>query len=81
MEMICFSTNVRQCNIAYSTVHVQLCLQIFLVYYYISFLSARAAVDQESVFVPSVGLCECRKITNVHPILKILFKDIFLKNI
>ena len=25
MEIICFSSNVRQCNIACSVVHVQLC--------------------------------------------------------
>ena len=26
MEIVCFSANVRQCNITFSVVHVQLCI-------------------------------------------------------
>ena len=61
-QYISFSTNVQQCNIAFSIVivHVQLCFKISFIYHYISFLP--------------VGLCEW-KITNVHPVLAIMFKN------
>ena len=29
MEIVCFSANVRQCNITFSVVHVQLCINYF----------------------------------------------------
>ena len=43
MDVICFLANVRQCNISYSVVNVQLCFYIFEMYYDISFLPARVA--------------------------------------
>ena len=39
MEIICFSANVRQCNIAFSVMHVHVYLKSFL--FIIIFLSCR----------------------------------------
>ena len=43
--MICFSDNVRQCNIAPSVVCVRLCFQFLFVCYYIAFVPARVAAN------------------------------------
>ena len=43
MEILCFSADVHQCNIACSVVHVHL-----FIYYYDSFLPTRVAADCEA---------------------------------
>ena len=45
MNISCFSPTVRRRNTTDSVKHVQLCFQIFFVYYYISFLPAREAAN------------------------------------
>ena len=46
MELIFFWTNVHQCNIAFSVVHVQVVLNIFIYqYYYIYFLQTKVAAN------------------------------------
>ena len=51
MEIICFAANVRQCNIAHSVVHVQVCFQIVFICYYFSLIFA----NSQSVFILPVG--------------------------
>ena len=39
VEILCFSANIRQCNIAYnSVVHVQFCLKSGFVCFYVAFV-------------------------------------------
>ena len=42
MEIICFSANVLQCNIAYSIVYVQLHYEFFYLLFIVIFLSCQS---------------------------------------
>ena len=74
MEIILFSANVNQCNIADSVVCMYKFISNLLIFCYISFLQARVAVNSikricaSSWFVLPVGLCKW-KITPAHPML------------
>ena len=59
MDILCFSANVRQCNIAYCVEHhyvqSQLCFKSILFIIYT--LLATVAVNKLSVFILLVALC------------------------
>ena len=83
MEILCFSSNVRQCNITHSVVHVQLCFYIFSIYSNISFVPARVAANSVILkrvcasgwFVLPLGLCEW-KLINVRSIPTFTLKNV-----
>ena len=76
METIFFLDNVHQYNIAFSVVHVQVCIKsfAFVIISLYFFLPARVAANSKKFVLP-VGLYE-RKITTVHSILTTMFKNI-----
>ena len=85
MEIILFSANVHKCNIAFSTLHVQLCFKSFFLTILYFPLHIRVAVNSvKRIYASAVlaGLCEW-KITNVHllKILTIMFLKEHFKNI
>ena len=51
MEILCFSANIQQCNIAYSVAHVQVCFKSFFICYQISFLQAMVAATSKRICV------------------------------
>ena len=80
METTCFSANVRQCNLAYNAVRVQLCFQIFFYLLLFCFLAGPATVADNwysvIIFIWFVQMEHNKCILNTNSYVQERFKNI-----